>query len=93
MYAIPGPFSKAMWTQVHALVVFGPAEGTLQRLKWFANIKYVVGSQEYSSNDIEHGVLRGNKASPANVLSLIGLSQFAPLTFKTGDPRLKQVRL
>ena len=77
--------------QVHALVVFGPASNTLARLKWFASIKYVIGSQEYSSNDIEHGVLRNNKPSPANLLSLVGLSSIAPRTFKAGDPRLSQV--
>ncbi|CAL5220200.1 g2173 [Coccomyxa viridis] len=75
---------------VHALVVFGPASNTLARLKWFASIKYVIGSQEYSSNDIEHGVLRNNKPSPANLLSLVGLSSIAPKTFKAGDPRLSQ---
>ena len=77
--------------QVHALVRFGPAEGTLARLKWFASISYIVGGHQYSSNDIEHGVLRGNKPSPANILSLIGLSSLAPLTFRTGDPRMQQV--
>lgn len=73
------------------MVEFGPATGTLQRLAWFAKINYIVGGLKYSSNDIEHGVLRGNKASPANPLSLIGLSQLAPLTFKRSDPRLAQV--
>ncbi len=77
--------------QVHAMVVFGPATGTLQRLAWFAKINYIIGGLQYSSNDMEHGVLRGNKPSPANPLSLIGLSQLAPLTFKRGDPRLAQV--
>ena len=72
--------------QVHALVRFGPAEGTLARLKWFASISYIVGGHQYSSNDIEHGVLRGNKPSPANVLSLVGLSSLAPLTFKDRGP-------
>jgi len=77
--------------QVHALVAFGPASNTLARLNWFANIKYVIGGQQYSSNDIEHGVLRSNKPSPANILSLVGLSKFAPKTFKKGDPRMSQV--
>ena len=73
------------------MVVFGPATGTFQRLAWFAKINYIIGGLQYSSNDMEHGVLRGNKPSPANPLSLIGLSQLAPLTFKRGDPRLAQV--
>ncbi len=73
------------------MTAFGPASGTLARLSWFANIKYIVGGLDYSSNDIEHGVLRGNKPSPAHPLSLLGLSQLAPPTFKSGDPRLPQV--
>ena len=77
--------------QVHALVRFGPAEGTLARLNWFASISYIVGGHQYSSNDIEHGVLRGNKPSPANILALIGLTSLAPLTFRKGDPRMQQV--
>lgn len=80
-----------MFMQVHALVVFGPASNTLARLQWFASIRYVIGGQEYSSNDIEHGVLRNNKPSPANLLSLVGLSSIAPKTFKPGDARLSQV--
>lgn len=78
---------------MHALVEFGPASNLIARLKWFANIKYVVGGQEFSSNDIEHGVLRNNKPSPANLLSLVGLSSIAPKTFQPRDPRLSQVPL
>lgn len=81
---------KGNLLQVHAMVLFGPATGTLQRLAWFAKINYIIGGLQYSSNDMEHGVLRGNKPSPANPLSLIGLSQLAPLTFKRSDPRLAQ---
>ena len=77
--------------QVHALVVFGPASNIIARLGWFASIRYLIGGQEYSANDIEHGVLRNNKPSPANLLSLVGLSGIAPKTFQPGDPRLSQV--
>lgn len=77
--------------QVHALVVFGPASNLIARLNWFASIKYVIGGQNYSSNDIEHGVLRNNKPSPANILSLVGLSSIAPKTFQPRDSRLSQV--
>ena len=77
--------------QVHALVVFGPAPNIIARLRWFSSIKYLIGGQEYSANDIEHGVLRNNKPSPANLLSLVGFSSIAPKTFQPGDPRLSQV--
>lgn len=45
-----------------------------------------------AANDIEHGVLRGNAASPASPFVLLGLPQFAGKTFGKGDPRLLQVR-
>ena len=31
------------------------------RLRWFDSVSYLIGGQRFSSNDIEHGVLRGNK--------------------------------
>ena len=49
-------------------------------------------SRAVAANDIEHGVLRGNAASPASPFVLLGLPQFAGRTFGKGDPRLPQVR-
>jgi hypothetical protein len=73
---------------VHALVEFGPAKNTLERLTWFDKPSYVVGGARFSLNDIEHGVLRCNAPSPGSTLSLLGLSKLAPPTFSKGDPRL-----
>ncbi|KAK9842350.1 hypothetical protein WJX81_008014 [Elliptochloris bilobata] len=75
---------------VHALVLFGPAEGTLKRLRWFDSVKYRIGGLDYSANDVEHGVLRGNAASPASPFVLLGLPKFAGRTFGKGDPRMSQ---
>jgi hypothetical protein len=61
----------------------------LGRLKWFDSISYLVGGARWSSNDIEHGVLRGNSPSPASLFSLLGKPQWAGPTFKAGDPRAK----
>ncbi|PSC73843.1 hypothetical protein C2E20_3010 [Micractinium conductrix] len=72
---------------VHALVVFCPGEGTLGRLRWFDNISYLIGGTRWSSNDVEHGVLRGNAPSPASLFSLLGKPQWAGRTFKAGDQR------
>ena len=47
----------------------------------------------FSSNDMEHGVLRGNAASPAHPWSLLGRPQWAPPAFaKAADPRAALVR-
>ncbi len=45
-----------------------------------------------ASDDIEHGILRGNRPSPASLLVLVGLSQLANGHFKATDPRAKYVR-
>ncbi|KAK9830046.1 hypothetical protein WJX72_009394 [[Myrmecia] bisecta] len=75
---------------VHALTTFGPAaNNVLSRLHWFGNIKYNIGGLDFSSNDIEHGVLRGNAPSPASIPVLVGKPQLAPATFKDNDPRSK----
>ena len=55
-------------------------------------MSYVIGGARYSSNDIEHGVLRGNKASPASLLSLLRLPALAPRCFGRSDPRRNLVR-
>jgi hypothetical protein len=47
---------------------------------FFRKIAYVVGGCRYSADDIEHGILRGNRRHPA-----IPWPQFGP-----GDPRLRQ---
>jgi glutaredoxin len=78
---------------IHALVAVGPATSTLARLKWFDNISYTIGGVRFTSNDIEHGVLRGNAASPASIFSLLGLGKLGipvPKTFpssSSSDPR------
>lgn len=61
------------------------------RLRFFSSIKYNIGGLEFSANDMEHGVLRANRPSPANPFVLIGKPQWAPGYFRHDDPRLKQV--
>ena len=46
------------------------------------------GGYRFTSNDIEHGVLRGNAPGPASLLVLLRLPrQWAGHTFAAGDPR------
>jgi len=68
---------------VHAIVegLFKPVlfSDTLGRLKLYAEAAYVVGGIAYSLNDIENGILRGNRKSAA---------PFTSLPFSPSDPRL-----
>jgi hypothetical protein len=52
-------------------------------------VSYLIGGARWTSNDIEHGALRGNAPSPAHPFSLLGKPQWAGRTFKKDDPRAK----
>lgn len=52
---------------------------TVSRLQFYASIGYNIGGNIYSLNDIEHGLLRANAASPAPM---------AMKQFSSSDPRL-----
>jgi len=62
---------------IHAYVRNGPPRSFWQRFKFFTTNSYMIGGQNYSLDDIEHGILRGNKRS------LLGLSN--PIS--NSDPR------
>eukprot|EP00884_Botryococcus_braunii_P017002 jgi/Botrbrau1/3986/Bobra.0365s0058.2 len=76
---------------IHGLAVFGPAEGTIQRLSWFNAVKYDIAGMSFSANDIEHGILRGNRSSPASFGSLLGFK--GGHYFRSDDPRVSQICL
>lgn len=63
------------------LRVLGIRETVWEVPDFFDRIEGRAGAQAFSANDIEHGVLRGNRANP-----LTGSAPFGP-----GDPRLVHV--
>mmetsp|Transcript_19632 Transcript_19632/g.31985 ORF Transcript_19632/g.31985 Transcript_19632/m.31985 type:complete len:465 (+) Transcript_19632:597-1991(+) len=73
---------------VHAMTARGPPPNLAARMLFYGEAKYVIAGNEYSCNDIENGVLRGNRPSPASV-QLPFTKPTGP--FKGGDPRLSQV--
>lgn len=56
---------------IHGLVsgVLGDPTSTTSRLKFYASVSYIIQGLAFSLNDIEHGILRGNKASPVPLSS------------------------
>ena len=66
----------------HAFAKVGRPETTLKRDAFFSNVSYNIGGLVYSLNDLENGVLRGNKRPP-------GFHLTKP--FGAGDPRLNSV--
>lgn len=66
---------------IHAMVegFVKRGDGFAQRLRMYATASYGIGGLYFSLNDIENGVLRGNRRSPTPLSS-------SP--FSAGDPRL-----
>ena len=67
---------------IDAVICFRLKESVQEDRGFFRRAAYIVGGRRYSADDIEHGILRGNRRHfhPA-----ILLPQFAP-----GDPRASQ---
>lgn len=56
---------------IHGLIdgVLGDPTSTTSRLKFYASVSYIIHGLAFSLNEIEHGILRGNKASPVPLSS------------------------
>lgn len=65
---------------VDAVIAFRLKESVQEDRGYFRRAAYVVGGQRYSADDVEHGILRGNRR---HFHAGIFLPQFAP-----SDPRL-----
>ena len=57
---------------IHAHVSVGPPTSSWQRWKFFTSYRYLIGGHEFSLNDIENGVLRGNKRPPFSFSAQFG---------------------
>lgn len=78
----------------NALVIHALATWDEKGNSFYSAIKYDIGGLAYSADDIENGVLRGNKPGAANPWSLIGLPQMSKGQFPDpGDPRRKVIAL
>jgi GrxC family glutaredoxin len=64
---------------IHGFVVQGPPNNHLKRYRYFNSTSYIIGGRCYSLNDIENGVLRGNRKPIATFKR----------PFSSSDPRLK----
>lgn len=80
----PGEGGKAFWINLYNALIIDAVirynvQGSLARNPgFFRKAAYDVGGLRYSADDIEHGILRGNRRHP-----FLPFQQFGP-----GDPRL-----
>mmetsp|Transcript_28366 Transcript_28366/g.74493 ORF Transcript_28366/g.74493 Transcript_28366/m.74493 type:complete len:506 (+) Transcript_28366:229-1746(+) len=66
---------------VHAMVKVGIPKTNLKRYTYFDKVGYCIGDLVYSFNDLENGILRGNKVPPYHLRK----------PFSGKDPRLASV--
>ena len=85
--SLPSYARKALFINTYnCLILHGLVENqltsydTLSRLRFYATSSYRIGKQVFSLNDIENGILRGNRRSPVPLSSK---------PFMSEDPRLK----
>ncbi|MED6134941.1 hypothetical protein PIB30_041671 [Stylosanthes scabra] len=64
---------------IHAILVWGQPDGTLERRKFFADFKYVIGGNTYTLLAIQNGILRANQRPPYTLMK----------PFSAKDKRLK----
>ncbi len=64
---------------IHGNIERGTPTNTWQRYRFFSSVSYDLGGQNFTLNDIENGILRGNKSSMATLYMI---------PFKANDPRL-----
>ncbi|XP_041066707.1 uncharacterized protein zgc:152951 [Carcharodon carcharias] len=64
---------------IHGNIKQGPPKNMWQRYKFFNSVSYVIGGEVFTLQDIENGVLRGNRKGIAQITK----------PFSKGDPRLK----
>ncbi|XP_072118290.1 uncharacterized protein [Mobula birostris] len=64
---------------IHGNIKSGPPRNAWQRYQFFNSISYKIGGKVFSLNDIQNGVLRGNRKGPAQVTK----------PFSKNDQRLK----
>jgi hypothetical protein len=74
---------------IHGIIELGIRESVREVSGFFRKFSYVIGGLEYTPDDIEHGVLRGNRRPPHRLLHQFSLSDLRILyIIYPPDPRI-----
>jgi GH15 family glucan-1,4-alpha-glucosidase len=57
---------------IHGVVALGIRDSVKEARNFFRRVKYRIGDMSFSPNDIEHGILRGNRRPPNSLLRPFG---------------------
>ncbi len=63
---------------IHGVIALGIRDSVKEVWNFFSRVSYQIGNYFFSPDDIEHGVLRGNRRPPSSLFR----------RFRAGDPRL-----
>lgn len=63
---------------IHGVIALGVRDSVKEVWNFFRRVRYQIGEHFFSPEDIEHGILRGNRRPPYSLLR----------RFRAGDPRL-----
>ncbi len=77
---------------IHATVVYGTKLDPAKKASFFtAGAKYNISGSDYSADDMENGVLRGNRPGAASLAALTGIPALSSGPFGSSDPRLRHI--
>jgi hypothetical protein len=74
---------------IHGIVELGIKDSVREVPRFFRRIGYVVGGNEYTPDDIEHGLLRANRKPPHALFRVLGKNDpRLPYSLEKEDPRI-----
>lgn len=74
---------------IHGYAQVGVPSGAFQIVRFFGNIAYRVGEFDFTANEIENGILRGNKHSPTSMFKYFSKrDQRLATVIEGGDHRI-----
>lgn len=79
---------------IHTLVVHGTAQykSSTGRVSFFNKAaRYNIGGYEYTADDLENGILRGNRPAASTIGMLLGCPKLSSGPFGKGDPRASKL--
>jgi GH15 family glucan-1,4-alpha-glucosidase len=74
---------------IHGVIALGIRDSVKEVSNFFRRVKYRIGDMHFSPDDIEHGILRGNRRPPYSILRRFGRRDARlRLSVREMDPRI-----
>lgn len=74
---------------IHGVIELGVRDSVKEVMNFFRRIRYLIGGMHFSPEDIEHGILRGNRRPPRSIFRMFGKNdRRLNLSIEPIDPRI-----